>query len=69
MLTAGKIAEAVDAPLHRVIRILATRRHIRPAARAGMLRLYEHQAIAQVRYELIAIDARRQSRKGVGRGR
>lgn len=64
MLTAGKIAQAVKAPLHRVLRILATRRHIRPAARAGTLRLYERDAIAQVRHELSAMDARRMSRKG-----
>ena len=65
LLTSGRIAEAVNAPLHRVLRILATRPHIRAAARAGTLRLYEREAIAQVRHELSAIDARRQSRKGV----
>lgn len=69
LLTAGRIAEAVNAPLHRVLRILATRPHIRPAARAGTLRLYERDAIAQVRHELSAIDARRQSQKGVSRGK
>jgi len=64
MLTAGKIAQAVNAPLPRVLRILATRQHIRPAARAGTLRLYERDAIAQVRHELSAIDARRGCGKG-----
>jgi len=69
MLTAGRIAEAVNAPLHRVLRILATRQHIRPAARAGTLRLYEREAIAMVRHELSAMDARRHDRKGVDRDR
>ena len=64
MLTAGKIAEAVNAPLHRVLRILATRPHIKAAARAGTLRLYDREAITLVRHELNTIDARRQSRKG-----
>lgn len=65
LLTAGRIAQAVNAPLHRVLRILATRPHIRPAARAGTLRLFEREAIAQVRHELSAIDARRSAGKGV----
>jgi hypothetical protein len=65
LLTAGRIAEAVRTPLHRVLHILATRPHIRAAARAGTLRLYDRDAIAQVRHELSAIDARRQSRRGV----
>jgi hypothetical protein len=45
--------------LHRVVYVLATRPHIRPAARAGRLRLYQTQDIARVRYELNLIDARR----------
>jgi hypothetical protein len=51
-------AELVE-PLHRVLHVLATRHHIRPAARAGTLRLYDQQAVAMVRHELNAIDARR----------
>lgn len=69
LITPGVIAAEVSEPLHRVLHILATRQHIQPAARAGTLRLYERQAIAQVRHELSAIDARRQSRKGVDNGR
>ena len=59
LITPGKIAAEVGEPLHRVLRILATRRHIRPAARAGIIRLYRRDAIALVRHELNAIDARR----------
>jgi hypothetical protein len=47
--------------------ILATRRHIQPSARAGCLRLFDRRAVAQVRHELNAIDARRNS-KGVDHG-
>jgi hypothetical protein len=64
LITAGIIAEQVNARLHRVLRILATRPHIRPAARAGTLRLYDREAVAMVRHELSAMDARRQ--KAVG---
>ena len=59
LLTPGKIAELVNKPIHRVLHILNTRRYIQPAARAGTLRLYRRDAIAQVRHELNAIDARR----------
>lgn len=45
-------------PLHCVLRVLATRPYIRPAARAGTLRLYDRRAVAMVRHELNAIDAR-----------
>ncbi len=59
LITAGVIAAEVHAPLHRVLRVLATRPHIQPSARAGNLRLYDNRAVALVRYELNAIDARR----------
>ena len=65
LITPGKIAVDVNQPLHRVLHILKTRDHIRPAARAGTLRLYRREAIAQVRHELNTIDAR-QHGKGVG---
>jgi hypothetical protein len=64
LTTPGVIAAEVKAPLHRVLHILATRPHIQPAARAGTLRLYDRAAVAMVRHELSAIDARR-CRKGV----
>lgn len=59
LVTPGVIARELTAPLHRIQHILATRPHIRPVARAGMLRLYGRDAVAQVRHELNAIDARR----------
>jgi hypothetical protein len=57
------IAAELREPLHRVLNVLATRKHIRPSARAGTLRLYDRRAVALVRHELNAIDARR-CRKG-----
>ena len=65
LITAGVIAANLSAPLHRVLHVLATRKHIQPAARAGTLRLYNRRAVAMVRHELNAIDARR-CRKEVG---
>lgn len=64
LITAGVIAEQLGEPLHRVTNVLRTRKHIRPSARVGTLRVYDRQAVAQVRHELNAIDARR----GVTRG-
>jgi hypothetical protein len=63
LITPGVIASELGQPLHRVLRVLATRPHIRPLARAGTLRLYDRRAVAMVRHELNAIDARR-CRKG-----
>jgi hypothetical protein len=65
LLTPGRIAAELGVPIGRVVYILATRRHINPAARAGTLRLFDRQAVAQIRHELNAIEARR-SGLGVG---
>jgi hypothetical protein len=66
LITPGVIASELRVPLHRVLHVLASRQHIRPAARAGTLRLYDRRAVAMVRHELNAIDARR-CRQGVAR--
>ena len=62
------IAEDVKAPLSRVLNVLSTRPHIRPVACAGNVRLYDVSAVAQVRHELNAIDARRCRRVEVACG-
>jgi hypothetical protein len=59
LITPGVIAAELREPLHRVLNVLNTRRHIQPSARAGTLRLYDRRAVAMVRHELTAIDARR----------
>ncbi len=56
----GVVAAALGEPLHRVVYVLRTRAHIRPSALAGRLRLYDREAIALIRHELNAIDARRE---------
>ena len=62
LLTTLRIAEHLAVPLPRVVYILATRRHILPAARAGTIRLYDQKALALVRHELNRIDARRRGK-------
>lgn len=57
--TPGSLAKALSVPLHRVLYMLRTRRHIRPSARAGTLRLFDRRARAMIRHELNATDARR----------
>jgi hypothetical protein len=59
LITPGVISSELGVPLHRVLHVLASRNHICPAARAGTLRLYDRRAIAMVRHELNAMDARR----------
>ena len=62
LITAGVLASKLRVPLHRVLYVLRTKRHIPPAARAGRLRLYDRAAVAQIRHELNAMDARRNDR-------
>ena len=57
--TVGRMAEELGEPLHRVVHVLRSRRGIRPAARAGRLRLFDRAAVEAVRRELGKIDARR----------
>ena len=64
LVTPGVIADKLGVSLHRVIYILSTRSHIRPAARAGTLRLYQLEDVAKVRHEINAIGARRKSGEG-----
>lgn len=65
--TPGTIASELGEPLHRIVYILSSRPHIRPSARAGTLRLFDLEAVAQIRHELTAIDARRCGRGGQSR--
>ncbi|MCH7808548.1 MAG: hypothetical protein IIB60_04935 [Planctomycetes bacterium] len=59
LVTVGVIAAELGIPVDRVYRILRARPHIRPRAYAGNTRLFDNAAIALVRHELNAIDARR----------
>ncbi len=62
LVTIGVIAEEIGSTVERVRRVLYTRRHIRPAAYAGTVRLFQREAIQQVRQEIDAIDARKSDR-------
>ncbi|HEV3025575.1 MAG TPA: hypothetical protein VGX76_24050 [Pirellulales bacterium] len=59
LITPGIMAAELGVPIHHVLHVLRTRPHIRPSARAGTLRLFDKLAVAMVRHELNAIDARR----------
>lgn len=63
LITPGVIAAKLGVPLHRVNHVLATRSHIRPAARAGTLRLYTSEIINMVREELADIESQRDRRE------
>ncbi len=60
LVTTGTIAAELGVPVDRVCRILRARPYIRPRAYAGNVRLFDGVAIAQVRYELNRIAARRE---------
>lgn len=56
--TPGRIAAKLGVPTHRVQYVITTR-GITPSAYAGRLRLFNRDAIARIRHELTAIEARR----------
>lgn len=58
LLTTGRVAEILGVPLHRILHVLRTRKHIQPLARAGTFRLYRRSDLSLIRHELNAIDAR-----------
>lgn len=57
--TPAVIARELGTSVVRVQHVLRTRHHIVPTALAGRTRLYDRRAVAQVRHELNAIDARK----------
>lgn len=59
LLTVGVMAEELGVSADRVARVIRTRRHIRPVAYAGNTRLFDKAALASIRHEINAIDARR----------
>lgn len=57
--TLGVLTQDLRVAQHRLAYVLRTRPHIRPTATAGRFRLYDREAVAMIRYELNAMDARR----------
>lgn len=62
LITSGFIAKKLGVSLARVTHILATRPHIVPLATGGAMRFYRYEALAMVRHELNAVDAKRSAR-------
>lgn len=59
LITAGVIVSELDKPIHRVVRVLATRPWIKPATLDDRVRLFDRRAIEQICRELDGIDRRR----------
>lgn len=55
--TVGKIADHLGVPVHRVQYVVRSA-HIRPAARAARLRLFDRNGVNRIEVELNRIDAR-----------
>ncbi len=64
LLTIGVLAEELSAPIEKVRYVLATRPHIKPVALAGIVRLYNREAIEAVRTELEIIYHRTNGTEG-----
>ena len=50
--TPGVLAESLGRPLHRVLYVRRSRPHIRPAAMAGRLRVYDRDSLEAIRIEV-----------------
>lgn len=61
LFSVGDICRRLNEPLHRVKNILETR-PVHPVARLCNYRLFNAEALAKIRHELAAIDARRAAR-------
>lgn len=59
-MTIGTVAEKLNVPVHRINYLLRTRPHIHPPAVAARTRLFDNQCLAQLRYELNRMEARRE---------
>ncbi len=64
LLTTGLIAERLKVRPSRVARILREHPEIRPAAMAGNARLYDREALSELRRIVNVQDARRAQRGG-----
>jgi DNA-binding transcriptional MerR regulator len=56
--TPGKVAQQLGVPVHRVQYVLRSRPHLRPAATAGRLRLFDDETIELIKAELETIDSK-----------
>lgn len=65
IVTPGDIARELGEAWHRVAYVLKRRPHIRPLRRVGAVCAYAPEAVALVRAELAAIDARRPATRSI----
>lgn len=63
LVTSGEIARELGVKAHKVVWILQSRPHIRPAAMAGGAFIYRLSAIKQVELELRGIEEAKSGRK------
>ncbi|MBM4078133.1 MAG: hypothetical protein FJ278_00415 [Planctomycetes bacterium] len=61
LLTPGLIADRLGVPVRRIQYVLTNCRGIRPAARAGILRLYDNEAVRRIQAEIDRISRRRRA--------
>lgn len=59
--TIGQIARLLNVQPRRVAYVVATRPHIKPRATAGNARIFDNAAVAAIRHEVNAMDARREA--------
>ena len=59
LATIGEIGKLLNVPPRRIEYVLRSRPQIQPRATAAGARCFDDDAIAQIRHELNAIDARR----------
>ncbi len=59
LLSVGQIASKLGVPFHRVRYVLDTRPYIQPAARCGIARVFDREAVKLIRHQLKGIEARR----------
>jgi len=59
-LTVGEIARRLGCPLHRVEYLIRSR-HIRPASRAGLLRVFSPEDMRRIASDLNRMDSKREA--------
>ena len=59
LMTVGQIARLLKQPAHRITYVISTRR-IMESARAGRLRVFDLQAVDQIRQAIAAMDAKQE---------
>ena len=67
LITVGVLARELGVAQHKITYILQKCRHIRPSARAGVVRLYSRESLAQVAAELQAMAKQKPAQPVAGK--